>query len=131
MARTKLMQLVLFGAGGVLLYRAALNGSLGTGAQQFIVGLRTGGTGISPVVPVAPAAPVTPPPVSGGSPGAVFNPNYSQQERAWQLERCFNGEDALDWQAFRAHLHGIGAPDPGSVPTTSFMTFRCLNGIPL
>jgi hypothetical protein len=41
------------------------------------------------------------------------NPNFRSQYSEWRQQRTQNNEDANDYQAFRAHLQGIGAPDPG------------------
>lgn len=41
------------------------------------------------------------------------NANIEQQMTAWKQHRFANGENPMDWVAFRAHVQGIGAPDPG------------------
>src|SRR5262249_15929647 len=49
------------------------------------------------------------------------NPNIRQQLDDWLTERLPNGQDAFDYAAFRQHLIGIGAPDPGA---QEFLGFR-------
>src|SRR5262245_3698589 len=60
---------------------------------------------------------------SGPTPAemAAANPNIRQQTADWQLARAQNGQDPNDWLAFRAHLIGIGAPDPGPAPFAGFL----------
>lgn len=41
------------------------------------------------------------------------NPNIRSQIQQWQGLRAGNGENPVDWEAFRQHARGIGAPDPG------------------
>lgn len=118
-----LSTLVLVGGLGLL---AAYFGLLGNGAKCKVKGWfhvpdPTCGTGTVP----APAPP------NGGaccasqlSPAAYIaatgNTNIYQQIREWQQARRQNGENPCDWSAFRAHLRGIGAPDPGPTPFREF-----------
>jgi len=50
----------------------------------------------------------------------MINPNVEEQYREWRLERmaAVPPQDYMDMDAFRQHLKGIGAPDPG-VPSTA------------
>lgn len=41
------------------------------------------------------------------------NPNIRQQLVEWRMARIDNSEDPFDYEAFRAHIIAIGAPDPG------------------
>ena len=41
------------------------------------------------------------------------NPNIREQLQTWRMARIENSEDAFDYEAFRAHIVAIGAPDPG------------------
>ena len=49
------------------------------------------------------------------------NPNIRSQIQTWQRERTNNGENPTDWNAFRQHASGIGAPDPGQEAPPEFM----------
>jgi hypothetical protein len=49
------------------------------------------------------------------------NPNIRSQMEDWQSQRAGNGENPMDWQAFRQHAQGIGAPDPGQEAPPEFM----------
>ena len=44
---------------------------------------------------------------------ASDNPNIRAQYDEWRGLRGQNGEDPTDYQAFRQHLLGLGAADPG------------------
>lgn len=44
---------------------------------------------------------------------SAANPNIREQYDTWRVQRANDGEDAADWNAFRAHVQGLGAPDPG------------------
>lgn len=48
------------------------------------------------------------------------NPNIRNQMEEWQRLRAGNGEDPMDWGAFRQHAQGIGAPDPGQEAPAEF-----------
>jgi len=43
---------------------------------------------------------------------AADNPNLRAQYDEWREARSANGEDPVDWGAFRDHLLALGAPDP-------------------
>lgn len=45
-----------------------------------------------------------------------MNPNIRSQWSAWRQQRLTSNEDANDYGAFRKHLQGMGAPDPGEEP---------------
>jgi hypothetical protein len=64
-------------------------------------------------------------PVNLGTPRlaqlVAANPNILDQLVTWQAQRHQNGEDPLDYPAFRQFQTAIGAPDPGSV---EFIGFR-------
>jgi len=49
------------------------------------------------------------------------NPNIRSQIQQWQGLRAGNGENPTDWEAFRQHARGIGAPDPGQEAPAEFM----------
>ena len=49
------------------------------------------------------------------------NPNIRQQYDEWRGLRAQNGEDSTDYQAFRQHLLGMGAPDPGEQEIDDFV----------
>ena len=49
------------------------------------------------------------------------NPNIRSQIQTWQRERTNNGENPTDWNAFRQHASGIGAPDPGEEAPPEFV----------
>ncbi|MCC7370921.1 MAG: hypothetical protein IT306_21080 [Chloroflexi bacterium] len=51
------------------------------------------------------------------------NPTLEQQLRDWQTERHRRGENAFDWQAFRAMVTYMGSCDPGSEPPSEFFWF--------
>ena len=42
------------------------------------------------------------------------NPNARQQNDEWRKLRVQRGQDPNDAEAFRQHMQGIGAPDPGT-----------------
>jgi hypothetical protein len=48
------------------------------------------------------------------------NASIEQQMNEWRQQRYANGEDPMDWLAFRAHVILIGAPDPGVSPPDEF-----------
>jgi hypothetical protein len=74
--------------------------------------------------PPSPAAGMTP---SAGQPMRTFadlmrqNPNIRAQYDTWRTQRAERGEDSTDWDAFRAYLTAIGAPDPGARPPDDFV----------
>jgi len=49
------------------------------------------------------------------------NPNVREQYDEWRTLRSQNGEDPTDYAAFRQHLIGIGAPDPGEQEVDDFV----------
>ena len=49
------------------------------------------------------------------------NPNLRQQYDEWRALRSQNGEDPTDYQAFRQHVIGMGAPDPGEQEIDDFV----------
>jgi len=51
---------------------------------------------------------------------ATANPNIVQQVQDWQAQRRASGQDQFDWAAFRKHVQGIGAPDPGEPEPEDF-----------
>jgi len=56
------------------------------------------------------------------------NPTLEQQMRDWQTERHRRGENAFDWQAFRAVVSYVGACDPGADPPSEFFWFTPPDG---
>ncbi len=48
------------------------------------------------------------------------NANIRQQHKEWQEQRRSNNQDPNDWNAFREHMKGIGAPDPGEEEAEDF-----------
>jgi len=52
---------------------------------------------------------------------AADNPNIRAQYDEWRGLRTQNGEDSTDYQAFRKHLIGVGAPDPGEQEIDDFV----------
>ncbi len=48
------------------------------------------------------------------------NENIAQQLQEWQQQRYANGENPMDWVAFKAHLKDLGAPDPGDSAPDEF-----------
>ena len=52
---------------------------------------------------------------------AAENPNIRSQYDEWRDARSANGEDPVDWGAFRDHVMAIGAPDPGMRPPDDFV----------
>lgn len=44
------------------------------------------------------------------------DPNLRLEYDVWRPLREQNGEDPVDWDAFRTHVTAIGHPDPGPVP---------------
>lgn len=49
------------------------------------------------------------------------NANIEEQMTQWKQQRFANGEDPMDWTAFRQHLQAIGAPDPGESAPDEFL----------
>ena len=49
------------------------------------------------------------------------NPNIRAQYDAWREARAANGEDPVDWGAFRQEVLATGAPDPGPRPPDDFV----------
>ena len=49
------------------------------------------------------------------------NPVIRQQYEQWRSQRQQGGEDVNDYQAFRQHVRGLGAADPGE---NEFEEFR-------
>lgn len=49
------------------------------------------------------------------------NENIEAQMREWKEQRRANGEDPLDWSAFRNHVQQIGAADPGEAAPDEFL----------
>lgn len=115
-------------------YELALQGKLGTdlrlSAEWLREQIRRGaGGGAGPGQP-----PGAPPAAGSGSaptPGPASasarlrtmlaaNPNLYRQMLDWQAARVANGEDPYNWWAFRQHLRGLGAPDPGDYPPDEF-----------
>lgn len=54
---------------------------------------------------------------------AEENPNIGEHLRDWQHEAKQNGDDPLNWQAFREHELAIGAPDVGEEAPEEFSQF--------
>ena len=52
------------------------------------------------------------------------NPTIRSQHEDWQRQRSERGEDVNDYSAFRLHLKGIGAPDPGEQEFEEFRSNR-------
>ena len=48
------------------------------------------------------------------------NEAIEQQMHDWRQQRFANGENPLDWVAFRTHVRQLGAPDPGELPPDEF-----------
>lgn len=48
------------------------------------------------------------------------NENIEQQLVEWKQQRFANGENPMDWVAFREHMRQLGAPDPGESPPDEF-----------
>ena len=48
------------------------------------------------------------------------NAQIETQLREWKQQRFANGENPMDWAAFRTHLEAVGAPDPGEHPPDEF-----------
>jgi hypothetical protein len=49
------------------------------------------------------------------------NDQIETQLREWKQQRFANGENPMDWAAFRKHLEGLGAPDPGESSPDEFL----------
>jgi len=52
---------------------------------------------------------------------AQDNPNIRQQYDEWRDQRAQSGEDPTDYAAFRQHVLGLGAPDPGEQEIDDFV----------
>jgi hypothetical protein len=48
------------------------------------------------------------------------NASIDEQMHTWRQQRYANGENPLDWTAFRDHLRSIGAVDPGETAPDEF-----------
>ena len=48
------------------------------------------------------------------------NPRIDQQMTEWKRQRYADGENPLDWVAFKRHLAESGAPDPGDSAPEEF-----------
>ena len=48
------------------------------------------------------------------------NANFEEQMTTWRQQRYADGENPLDWTAFRQHLRSIGATDPGEAAPDEF-----------
>lgn len=48
------------------------------------------------------------------------NEAFEQQMHDWRRQRYANGENPMDWVAFRKHLEELGAPDPGEMAPDEF-----------
>ncbi len=61
------------------------------------------------------------------------NPWLLDQWNRWQAERMARNLDANDWEAFRLHMRGLRAPDPGDTPLTltqvDRMAIPAINGV--
>ncbi|MBI2912164.1 MAG: DUF4331 family protein [Chloroflexi bacterium] len=61
------------------------------------------------------------------------NPWLLDQWNRWQAERMARNLDANDWEAFRLHLRGLRAPDPGEWPVAltqvDRMAIPAINGV--
>lgn len=65
-----------------------------------------------------PSQPTNGPDIARTFPGYYANnPNVEQQYQEWRDARRSRHEDPFDMEAFRKHLVGIGAPDPGTPQT--------------
>jgi hypothetical protein len=49
------------------------------------------------------------------------NEQIEAQMQEWQQQRFANGENPMDWVAFRQHLQQLGAPDPGESAPDEFL----------
>ena len=114
MAKTDTTQLILYGALAYIGYRYAES-------QGW---LKDKKKAADPSAPSAPSTPYVPGPAP--TPGSRLdqliaqNPNFYIQMRDWQQARLWKGEDWHDWNAFKAHLVAIGAPNPGDPPPPEF-----------
>lgn len=129
----QLLQVGAYGIGGYLFYKLGVrepNPLFGATVQKFLLEMKsafskTGNTAIGAGPGGGGAAP-------GGSTGQlgdlnsmmINNPNIGSQIAEWQLARRANGENPLDWNAFRAHAMRLFAPDPGPYPPAVFVNFR-------
>jgi hypothetical protein len=48
------------------------------------------------------------------------NEGFEEQMHDWRRQRYANGENPMDWVAFRKHLEELGAPDPGEAAPDEF-----------
>ena len=48
------------------------------------------------------------------------NASFEEQMNTWRQQRFANGENPMDWTAFRQHMQAIGAPDPGETAPDEF-----------
>lgn len=48
------------------------------------------------------------------------NEAIEQQLHAWKQQRFANGENPMDWGAFRTHVRELGAQDPGELAPDEF-----------
>ena len=56
------------------------------------------------------------------------NANIEEQMNDWRQQRYANGENPLDWAAFRAHVQAIGGPDPGETGPDEFYRWQNMAG---
>ncbi len=56
------------------------------------------------------------------------NANIEQQMNEWRQQRYANGENPLDWAAFRAHVQAIGGADPGETAPDEFYRWENMAG---
>ncbi|MBV9132227.1 MAG: hypothetical protein JO020_07145 [Chloroflexi bacterium] len=52
---------------------------------------------------------------------AATNPDIRAEYDEWRDQRAASGEDPTDYQAFRAHVIELGAPDPGESEISDFV----------
>jgi hypothetical protein len=48
------------------------------------------------------------------------NEGIETQMQEWKQQRFANGENPMDWVAFRQHVQQLGASDPGETPPDEF-----------
>ena len=48
------------------------------------------------------------------------NEAIEQQMQEWRQQRFANGENPMDWVAFRTHVQQLGAQDPGELAPDEF-----------
>ena len=56
------------------------------------------------------------------------NANIEQLMNEWRQQRYANGENPLDWAAFRAHVQAAGGPDPGDPAPDEFYRWQNMAG---